>query len=114
MRVIFIVCVVVLLIGCESSKTVSYYKEHPEEMKTKIKECDNDVNRYAKDGNCANAAAAQQELFFKPAEVDKSYKGPELNLLKDKKQNFSIKKEGLKPSGSNWVPVYDRLRNEIS
>ena len=36
------------------------------------------------------------------------------NLLKDKKQNFSIKKEGLKPSGANWVPVYDSLKNEIS
>jgi integron integrase len=35
-------------------------------------------------------------------------------LLEDKKQDFSIKKEGLKVSGANWVPAYDHLKAEIS
>ena len=35
-------------------------------------------------------------------------------LLKDKNQNFSIKKEKPKITGANWVPAYDRLKAEIS
>ena len=35
-------------------------------------------------------------------------------LLKDKTQEISRKKEDLKVSGANWVPVYEKLKAEIT
>lgn len=76
--------VILFLSACEKPKTVSYYVEHQDEMEAKIEECNDDQTKFVKDGNCINARAARNELFFKPVKVNKHNQGPGLFPLKEK------------------------------
>lgn len=48
--------------GCspaEPTKTVDYYKAHPDERKAKLKECANNPGEKASEPNCVNAEQAE-------------------------------------------------------
>ena len=72
----------IILSACENPKTVSYYLEHPDEMKAKIEECNEDATKLVKDPDCINARSAKRENFWSPVKVNKSNPSPGINPLK--------------------------------
>lgn len=81
-KTIFISLILFILSACDNPKTVSYYVEHPDEMKAKLKECNDDLTKLAKDGDCINARSAKRENFWSPVTVNKSNPSPGINPLK--------------------------------
>ena len=83
-KLILIALLFIHLSACDNPKTVSYYVEHPDEMKAKLEECNDDITKLAKDGDCINARGAKKKLFFKPVNVNKHNKRPGLFPLEEK------------------------------
>ena len=83
-NVILFLIVITCISACDNPKTVSYYGEHPDEMRAKLDECNDDLTKLAKDGNCINARAANKKLFFKPVDVNKNNPAPPVNLFEEK------------------------------
>ena len=84
-RIIFFICLYVVFIvtACDSSKSVSYYVDHPEEIKTKLEECEGDTANFVQDGDCANASRAKGKRFFAPVKVNKKNSSPGLFILEE-------------------------------
>jgi hypothetical protein len=50
-------------------KTVTYYKEHPEERKVLMKKCSDNPGKYEENPDCINAETAQhQDMWGDPAD----------------------------------------------
>jgi hypothetical protein len=86
MKKIFIILVFLcFLSACESKKTTSYYADHPEEMKAKLKQCHEDASLLVKDPDCINANKAWSVNFFKPVKLKKDMPTPDLDPLEEGK-----------------------------
>lgn len=72
----------IILSACDKPKTVSYYVEHPDEMKAKVGECNEDATKLVKDPDCINARSAKRKSFWSPVKVNKSNPSPGINPLK--------------------------------
>ena len=81
MKTIIILMTLLWLTACKEPKPVSWYVDHPEEMRAKINECNEDISRYLKDGDCANASKAWDKRFFAPAKANKKNDSPGLYPL---------------------------------
>ncbi len=76
-----VMCILGLFLGiaaCSSDKTVSYYVEHPEEMKAKIEECNDDAAKMFSDPRCTNAVQARVKKRQEKEFVIKDVEGPAL------------------------------------
>ena len=85
MKIFLILTAVVFSItACNDPKPVSWYVDHPEEMRAKMKQCNEDVTLFVKDGDCANASKAWNKRFFAPPKVNEKNDSPGLFPLKGK------------------------------
>ena len=53
-------------------------------MQAKMKQCNEDVTLFVKDGDCANASKAWNKRFFAPPKVNEKNDSPGLFPLKGK------------------------------